>query len=107
MTLLTKEIIETDWSNMYRLLHEQFYPIRLDKSQTFPRWAEENVKIEYFSPTMVIRTGNFESESRKVMYYVLMNDGDNCEVDERAWLDPLGHLNCDDWERREKDLDYF
>lgn len=107
MTLLTKEIIETDWANMYQILHEHFYPIRLDKSQTFPRWVDENVKIEYFSPAMLIRTGNFESEPRKVKYYALMNDGDNCEIDERDYLNPHGHLNRDDWERREKDLDHF
>jgi hypothetical protein len=107
MTPLAKEIVDTDWSNMYRLLHEHYYPTRLDKSQTFARWAEKNVKIEYFSPAMVVRTGTCASEPRKVMYYALMNDGDNCEIDEGHWLNPLGHLNRDDWERREKDLDHF
>ena len=104
MTPLTKAIVETDWSNMYRLLHENFYPLRLDKSQTFARWAEDNVKIEYYSPAMVIRTGTCTSESRKVMYWALMNDGDNCEIDEPDWLDPLRGFNRDDWEQRERAL---
>ena len=104
MTPLAKAIVETDWANMYRLLHENFYPLRLDKSQTFARWAEENVKIEYYSPAMVIRTGTCASEPRKVMYWALMNDGDNCEIDEPDWLDPLKGFNRDDWEQRERAL---
>ncbi len=108
MTPLAKAIVETDWANMYRLLHEHYYPTRLDKSQTFAEWLNENVKIEYFSPAMVIRTGELdESEPRKVLYYALMNDGDHCEIDEPDWLDPLKHLNRDDWERRETDLDHY
>ncbi len=120
MTPLTKAIVETDWSKMYQHLYEQYYPIRLDKSQTFPRWLEDNVKIEYFSPAMLVRTGNFESESRKksntynyplerrtVRYWALMNDLDSCEIDESDYITPLSHLNGDDWKQRETDLDHF
>jgi len=108
MTPLTKEIVETDWANMYQILHEHFYPTRLNKSQTFPQWLEDNVKIEYFSPAMLVRTGEpDESEPQKAIYYAVLKDGDNCSIDECDWLDPLNHLNRDDWERREKDLDHY
>ena len=107
MTPLTKEIVETDWSNMYRLLHEHFYTDRIDKSQTFPQWLEDNVKIEYFTPAMWVRTGDYADDPQKVRYWALMNDGDTCEIDECDWLNPLGHLNRDNWERREKNLDHF
>ena len=107
MTPLAKAIVETDWANMYRLLHEHYYPTRLDKSQTFARWAEENVQIEFFSPSMVVSSGDYAGDPQKVRYWALMADGDNCEIDEPDWLDPLGHLNRNDWERREKDLDHY
>tara|TARA_R110002012_G_scaffold200692_1_gene369721 strand:- start:335 stop:679 length:345 start_codon:yes stop_codon:yes gene_type:complete len=104
---LTEDIVETDWSYMYRQLHEHFYPERIDKSQTFAEWLNENVKIEYFSPSMVVRTGDYAGDPQKVRYWALMADGDNCEIDEPDWLDPLKHLNRDDWERRETDLDHY
>jgi len=104
---LAKEIIETDWSYLYRLLHKNFFPERIDKSQKFPQWVNENVKIEYFSPAMVIRTGDYAGDPQKVRYWALMSDGDNCEIDESEWLDPIGHWDQNDWERRETDLDHF
>ena len=104
MTPLAKEIVETDWSNMYRLLHENFYPTRLDKSETFGLWVQRNVKIEYFSPAMLIRTASCASEPRKVRYLVLMADGDNCEIDESSWVEPIISFFRDDWEQRERDL---
>lgn len=104
---LTEDIVETDWSYMYRLLHKNFYPERIDKSQTFAEWLNENVKIEYFSPAMVVRTGDYAGDPQKVRYWALMNDGDNCEIDEVDWLNPLHYLTRDDWERREKDLDHY
>lgn len=104
MTPLTKKLIETDWSMMYRLLHEQFYPIRLDKSQTFGHWIQQNVKIEYFSPAMVIRTGNYEGKPVKIRYWALLSDGDTLEMDDvDAYIDPLGHLDRDDWERQDQE----
>ena len=90
VTPLTKKLIETDWSFMYRRLYESFYPIRLNKSQTFGHWVQQNVKIEYFSPAMI-------------QYWVLLSDGDNFQCDVDDYIDPLGHLARDDWERQDKE----
>ena len=104
VTPLTKKLIETDWSMMYRLLYEEFYPIRLNKSQTFGHWVQQNVKIEYFSPAMVIRTGSPEGEPVKIQYWALLDDGDIIEIDDvDEYIDPLGHLDRDDWERQDKE----
>jgi len=56
---------------------------------------------------MVVRTGDYAGDPQKVRYWALMNDGDNCEIDEVDWLNPLHYLTRDDWERREKDLDHY
>jgi hypothetical protein len=103
VTPLTKKLIETDWSMMYRLLYEDFYPIRLNKSQTFGHWVQQNVKIEHFSPAMVIRTGSHEGEPVKIRYWVLLSDGDNFQCDVDDYIDPLGHLDREDWEREDKE----
>jgi dimeric dUTPase (all-alpha-NTP-PPase superfamily) len=100
-------IFEFKWSRMYEHLHEHFYPERIDKSQTFAEWLNENVKIEYFSPAMVVRTGDYAGDPQKVRYWALMADGDNCEIDEPDWLDPLHYLTSEDWKKRETDLDHY
>ncbi len=56
---------------------------------------------------MAFRTGDYAEDPQKVRYWALMADGDNCEIDETDWLDPLKHLNRDDWEQRETDLDHY
>jgi len=104
VTPLTKILIETDWSMMYRRLYEKLYPIRLNKSQVFGHWVQQNVKIEYFSPAMVVRTGSHEGEPVKIRYWVLRSDGYIIECDVDDYIDPLGqHLDREDWEREDKE----
>ena len=53
---------------------------------------------------MVIRTGSPEGEPVKIQYWALLDDGDIIEIDDvDEYIDPLGHLDRDDWERQDKE----
>jgi hypothetical protein len=109
---LTQRVQSIDWGHLYRRLEKEFYPERFDKEQTFPQWLQENVKIEYFSPSILVRSVPEEDDYRKERaengyvydFFTLGKTGfiDSGDLDSEAWnLQPPYQLTTKDWQERE------
>ena len=115
METLTQTIQNVDWGNLYRELESSFYEHRVDKLETFPQWLQNHVKIEYFEPAVLIRTGPiYPKEDSKwadkdgycYWFWLLRND-ENGDTDRDDWENPFRHLTKEDWIIRETDLDHY
>jgi len=112
---LTKTIQNVDWGKLYRELEDGFYEYRVDKTETFPQWLQNHVKIEYFEPSISIRSGPiYQKEDSKwadkdgycYWFWLLRND-DNGDMDRDHWENPFSHITSEDWKKRETDLDHY
>lgn len=117
-TLTDKIQYSVDW-NIYPTLYSGFYPDRVDKDETFPQWLQHNVKIEYFEPAVLIRTGSKYLAQRDdvpdddgyVYWYWMLTDEsieilgeEPCQED---WNSLFGHLTSEDWKKRETDDNHY
>lgn len=111
---LTKTILDVDWNDVYSRLESKFYPYRKDKTETFPQWLRNHTRIEYFEPSISIRTGpvyssccNWTDGEGYVYWFWLLSNGEIGDSDGEYWDDPFGHITSEDWEKRETNLDHY
>ena len=116
-TLTDKIQYSVDW-NIHTTLYSDFYPHRVDKDETFPQWLQNNVKIEYFEPAVLIRTGakyatqleDVDEDGYVYWYWTLMDAAveplceEPCQED---WNSLFGHLTNEDWKKRETDDNHY